>query len=75
MAWVGMFFFTGDFEKSRVKILGTIFSFFTGDFFLTTFENRAFRELIKEYNVRNLLRPDETIFVTFEKVNLLEFTQ
>ena len=42
--------------------------------FLTTFENLAFRELIQESYVQTLLRLNQSIFETFEKLNLLNKT-
>ena len=42
--------------------------------FLTTFENLDFRELIQESYVKTLLRLNQTILETFEKLNLLNKT-
>ena len=79
----GIFFYRG-FWKSPVKIPDINFTSFTRDFyrgfsvlpgiFLTTFENLDFRELIQESYVKTLLRLNQTILETFEKLNLLNKT-
>ena len=70
-----VFVFTGDFENPRYKfyIFYRGFSVLPG-IFLTTFENLDFRELIQESYVKTLLRLNQTILETFEKLNLLNKT-